>query len=146
MSQNSDIRDYLLVAGNSLTPLEALQRFECISLGQRIYDLKKLGWQFSEEWERHGKKKVKRFKMIGDVAVDATPVAIDTPANTCAIEAEKWADYEKAIDDALLIPARFLSARKIKKLSRPDSDASEETEPEEISTRPYAGLTQRRLL
>ena len=57
MSQNSDIRDYLLVAGNSLTPLEALQRFECISLGQRIYDLKKLGWQFSEEWSVTARRK-----------------------------------------------------------------------------------------
>ena len=146
MSQNSDIRDYLLVAGNSLTPLEALQRFECISLGQRIYDLKKLGWQFSEEWESHGKKKVKRFKMIGDVAVDATPVAIDTPANTCAIEAEKWADYEKAIDDALLIPARFLSARKIKELSRPVEDTSEETEPEYPAFTPNGYPLQGRLL
>ena len=146
MSQNNDIRDYLLIAGNSLTPLEALQRFECISLGQRIYDLKKLGWQFSEEWEHHGKKKVKRFKMIGDVAVDATPVAIDTPANTCAIEAEKWADYEKAIDDACLIPARFLSARKIKELSRPVEDMSEETEPEYPAFTPNGYPTQGRLL
>ena len=146
MSQNSDIRDYLLVAGNSLTPLEALQRFECISLGQRIYDLKKLGWNFSEEWESHGKKKVKRFKMIGDVAVDATPVAIDTAANTCAIEAEKWADYEKAIDDALLIPVRFLSARKIKKLSRPAEDMSEETEPEYPAFTPNGYPLQGRLL
>jgi len=146
MSQNSDIRDYLLVAGNSLTPLEALQRFECISLGQRIYDLKKLGWQFSEEWESHGKKKVKRFKMIGDVAVDATPVAIDTPANTCAIEAEKWADYEKAIDDALLIPARFLSARDYQETLPPPSDMSEETEPEHPAFTPNGYPLQGRLL
>jgi len=128
MSQNNDIRDYLLIAGNSLTPLEALQRFECISLGQRIYDLKKLGWKFSEEWERHGKKKVKRFKIIGDVAV---PEAVDTPANTDAVEAEEWKDVRK------ICRPKYIKA---------DSDTSEETEPEEISTRPYVGLTQRRLL
>ena len=114
MSQKNDIRDYLLIDGNSLTPLEALQRFECISLGQRIYDLKKLGWQFSEEWESHGKKKVKRFKMIGDVAVDATPVAIDTMANTDAVESEEWKDIRR------ICRPKYIKA---------DSDTSEETEP-----------------
>ena len=146
MSQNNDIRDYLLIAGNSLTPLDALQMFECMSLGQRIYDLKKLGWQFSEEWEKHGKKKVKRFKIIGDVAVDATPVAIDTMANTCAIEAERWADYEKAIDDALLIPRGLLRARDYRKTLPPPSDMSEETEPEYPAFTPNGYPTQGRLL
>ena len=81
--------------------------------------------------ERHGKKKVKRFKMIGDVAVDATPVAIDTMANTDAVESEEWKDIRR------ICRPKYIKA---------DSDTSEETEPEEISTRPYVGLTQRRLL
>ena len=40
--QAAQILDYLL-AGNRLTPLEALERFKCLRLGGRIYDLKKLG-------------------------------------------------------------------------------------------------------
>ena len=128
MSQNSDIRDYLLIAGNSLTPLEALQRFECISLGQRIYDLKKLGWQFSEEWESHGKKKVKRFKMIGDVAV---PEAVDTPANTDAVESEEWKDIRR------ICRPKYIKA---------DSDTSEETEPEYPAFTPNGYPLQGRLL
>lgn len=30
-------------AGNSITPLEALNRFDCLRLGARIYDLKQAG-------------------------------------------------------------------------------------------------------
>lgn len=41
-TQNEMILDYLL-SGNSLTPLEALDRFGCFRLSGRIYDLKKKG-------------------------------------------------------------------------------------------------------
>lgn len=41
-SQNQAIREYL-EAGHSITPLEALNKFNCFRLGARIADLKKLG-------------------------------------------------------------------------------------------------------
>lgn len=116
MSQSNDIRDYLLIAGNSLTPLEALQRFDCISLGQRIYDLKKFGWQFKEEWEKHGKKKVKRFRIVNAMAV------------------------------AGLIPVHFMNEMDIKQLYQSDSDMTEETTPEDVSSTPNISPMQLRLL
>ena len=39
MTQNQQILDYL-VAGNTITPLEALERFGCFSLAARVYELK----------------------------------------------------------------------------------------------------------
>ena len=33
-----------LQAGNRLTPLSALQEFQCLSLSQRIGELKRMGW------------------------------------------------------------------------------------------------------
>lgn len=33
-----------LARGHSLTPLEALQRFNCLRLGARCWDLKQAGW------------------------------------------------------------------------------------------------------
>ncbi|WP_194162992.1 septal ring lytic transglycosylase RlpA family protein, partial [Moraxella catarrhalis] len=37
--QNQQILDYLM-AGNTITPLEALERFGCFSLAARVYELK----------------------------------------------------------------------------------------------------------
>ena len=42
LSQADQILEYLK-AGNKITPLEALNMFQCFRLGGRIYDLKKLG-------------------------------------------------------------------------------------------------------
>lgn len=39
MTQNQQILDYLM-AGNTITPLEALERFGCFSLAARVYELK----------------------------------------------------------------------------------------------------------
>lgn len=41
-AQNQAIREYL-EAGHSITPLEALNKFNCLRLGARIADLKKQG-------------------------------------------------------------------------------------------------------
>lgn len=41
-SQNDAIQEYL-EAGHSITPLEALNKFNCFRLGARIADLKKRG-------------------------------------------------------------------------------------------------------
>lgn len=45
-SQSKQILDYLQ-AGNALTPLEALRKFNCLRLGARIYDLRQLGYQIN---------------------------------------------------------------------------------------------------
>lgn len=39
MTQNQQILDYLM-AGNTITPLKALERFGCFSLAARVYELK----------------------------------------------------------------------------------------------------------
>lgn len=41
-SQNDAIQEYL-EAGHSITPLEALNKFNCLRLGARVADLKKRG-------------------------------------------------------------------------------------------------------
>lgn len=41
-SQNDTIQEYL-EAGHSITPLEALNKFNCLRLGARVADLKKRG-------------------------------------------------------------------------------------------------------
>ncbi|KKP28317.1 MAG: hypothetical protein UR18_C0006G0029 [Candidatus Nomurabacteria bacterium GW2011_GWE2_31_40] len=40
MNQNQQILNYML-EGNKITPLEALQKFNCLRLGARIWDLEK---------------------------------------------------------------------------------------------------------
>ena len=42
-SQTDQILNYLQ-AGNVLTPLEALRKFNCLRLGARIYDLRQQGY------------------------------------------------------------------------------------------------------
>ena len=48
LSQADQILEYLK-AGNKITPLEALNMFQCFRLGGRIYDLKKLGHNIEKE-------------------------------------------------------------------------------------------------
>lgn len=48
-----------LEAGNSITPLQALNKFSCFRLGARIYDLKELGLKIKTEMvydKVHGSK------------------------------------------------------------------------------------------
>lgn len=52
-----------LVAGESLSPLDALNRFGCFRLGARIWDLKRRGYQIDTEWETDGKKRWARYRM-----------------------------------------------------------------------------------
>lgn len=42
-SQTDEILNYLQ-AGNVLTPLEAMRKFNCMRLGARIYDLRQQGY------------------------------------------------------------------------------------------------------
>ena len=60
-SQTDRILEYML-AGNSITPLEALNRFGCFRLGARIADIKKRGYLvYSEFVTTETEKKVKRY-------------------------------------------------------------------------------------
>jgi hypothetical protein len=43
MNQETQILEYLK-AGNSLTPIQALNKFGCFRLAARIYRLKERGW------------------------------------------------------------------------------------------------------
>ncbi len=48
MTQKNAILEYLR-AGNTLTPLEALNKFGCFRLGARIWDLKQEGWNIESK-------------------------------------------------------------------------------------------------
>ncbi|HAQ21135.1 MAG TPA: hypothetical protein DCR40_18160 [Prolixibacteraceae bacterium] len=55
-SQNEQIRKHL-EAGKKITPLEALEQFNCLRLGARIHNLKGMGMAIcSELVERNGKR------------------------------------------------------------------------------------------
>lgn len=61
MSQADRILEYML-AGNSITPLEALNRFGCLRLGARIADIKAKGYLvYSEFVTTATEKKVKKY-------------------------------------------------------------------------------------
>ena len=47
-SQKMAILDYLK-AGNAITPLEALDKFKCMRLGGRIFELKEEGFPIERE-------------------------------------------------------------------------------------------------
>ena len=47
-TQKAKILEYMK-QGNSLTPLDALQKFSCFRLGARIYELKRMGYQIQSE-------------------------------------------------------------------------------------------------
>lgn len=60
-TQANRILSYL-EQGHSLTPLEAFERFQCLRLGGRIYDLKKAGYDIKDEWVQvNSGKRVKRY-------------------------------------------------------------------------------------
>lgn len=63
-SQNKEIRSYL-ESGNSLTPLEALSKFNCFRLGARIHDLKhKFGLNIKTEIVEENKKRFAKYSLI----------------------------------------------------------------------------------
>lgn len=62
-TQEAQILNHLQ-SGRSITPLEALTKFECMSLAQRIYDLKAAGYNVKREMVKLGKRKaVARYYM-----------------------------------------------------------------------------------
>jgi len=66
MNQEYEILQYLK-QGNSLTPLEALNRFGCFRLGARCWDLKQKGYNIkSEIFSGKNGKHFARYKLIKD--------------------------------------------------------------------------------
>ena len=55
MQQKQQILNYLK-GGNTLTPVEALNKFGCMRLGARIYDLKRDGHPIVRQLVGAGKK------------------------------------------------------------------------------------------
>ena len=66
MTQKNDILDHLL-AGRTLTALEALYKFGCFRLGARVWDLRQAGhdikMDFVEVETRRGKSNVARYSL-----------------------------------------------------------------------------------
>lgn len=66
MTQKNEILDHLL-AGNTLTSLEALYKFGCFRLGARIWDLRQAShdivMDFVEVETRRGKSNVARYRI-----------------------------------------------------------------------------------
>jgi len=63
MSQNDAILNYLQ-KGHKLTPLQALRKFNCLSLSSRISDLKNdRGYDVKSELVKVGKKTVSQYTM-----------------------------------------------------------------------------------
>jgi len=62
-SQVDRILDYLL-GGHAITPLEALEKFNCFRLGARIADIKARGYAVKSEFvTTASQKKVKRYHL-----------------------------------------------------------------------------------
>ncbi len=62
MTQTDQVMDYLLT-GAELTPLEALDKFGCLRLAARIYDLRKDGVDIIERTEWRGRKHWAVYKL-----------------------------------------------------------------------------------
>lgn len=62
MTQTESILAYLK-AGNSITPLEALERFNCLRLSGRIFDIKQMGYDVRVTKERAGRKAWARYRI-----------------------------------------------------------------------------------
>ena len=65
ISQTDQILNYLQ-AGNVLTPLEALRKFNCLRLGARIYDLRQKGYVINSLMIKDDKsgKRYARYSLI----------------------------------------------------------------------------------
>jgi len=63
-SQSAQILAHLR-QGNSLTPLEALDRFGCLRLAARIADLRALGWSIeATPWSTGRGKSVASYRLV----------------------------------------------------------------------------------
>lgn len=82
MTQNESILEYLK-AGNSLSPLEALEKFGCLRLGARIWDLEKQGHKIKHDLVTEHGKTFSRYSILGMSGNPESRLAAlgQTPAN-----------------------------------------------------------------
>ncbi len=52
-----------LERGETISPVDALNRFGCFRLGARIYDLQNKGYKIQRAWGGKGKKKFMTYKL-----------------------------------------------------------------------------------
>jgi len=64
MSQEKQILKYMQ-SGNSITPMDALNRFGCFRLGARIYDLKNSGYKIKTRLVTRNGKQFAAYSMEG---------------------------------------------------------------------------------
>lgn len=62
MSQEAQILEHMK-AGNSLTPIDALQKFGCFRLGARVHDLRMQGYAINSTLVEHDGKRFARYWM-----------------------------------------------------------------------------------
>lgn len=62
-TQNQQILKHLQ-DGNSITPIDALNLFDCFRLGARIYDLKAQGFNIHTELIHNGRKKFAKYTLL----------------------------------------------------------------------------------
>lgn len=62
MNTNERILEYLQ-KGNSITPIEALDKFGCFRLSARIWELKKDGYDIETVIETNGNKKFASYRL-----------------------------------------------------------------------------------
>ncbi len=67
MSQNEKILEHLK-NGNTITPLEALERFGCMRLGSRINDLRE-DHIIETENEENGGKRYARYRYVQSIEI-----------------------------------------------------------------------------
>lgn len=61
-TQNKQILEHLHTHG-SITPIMALQRYGCMRLGARIWDLKQAGHRITKVMERRAGKQYARYEL-----------------------------------------------------------------------------------
>lgn len=68
-SQAAEILKYL-ESGRALTPLEALEKFGCMRLGGRIFDLRKDGYKIETETIHKNGKHFASYKLVAPTSID----------------------------------------------------------------------------
>lgn len=62
MSQKDRILNHL--KRRPLTPLQALNLYDCLRLGARVYELRNQGHQIDTEWVEKGGKRYARYRLV----------------------------------------------------------------------------------
>ena len=61
-TQNTQVLHWLM-AGSSITPVDAYEHLHCLRLSARIYDLRKRGHSIVTMWESDGRKRYARYTL-----------------------------------------------------------------------------------